>query len=735
MPSQENSYRYSEGDRRRTRRPLRWQILSIAIIGTLGFFLYLAVTLLESKDRADLLKDIRDYRYPAQENLLAALHGLEFIDSNLEHAFISSNSSLLDHSMILANQFRGNLHKAMVLEHQSSEQINLILERFDEYFSRSHSLAQDIITKKIVFSETTSIKQENARLFNELIGLLGDLQTSQSATLVSSVDAATRRAAEALRVGLTAGILTALLLFLVAFVTTRSILIRINTMVASLREIAVGKGDMDERIALTGSDEMTELAFWFNTFIEKLQCLTEESTAEIKRLAYTDTLTNLPNRRLFLHCLQSEIESTSDQSRLAVLFLDLDNFKPINDQLGHDAGDDLIREVSARLVHTVQNDGTGIGSIANPSTPLPGESVVARLAGDEFMLIVTNVASQQQAANIAEKIRLAILKPYMIRDIECSVGVSIGICVYPDNAKMADELVTCADIAMYEAKKNGKNAFRFFDPQLKAASERKIKTENAIKNAIPNGELHLLFQPIVRLTDGEMVGAEALLRWENPELGEFPADEFIAQAEASGLICDLDDWVLQSVLSQMLVWERKGLLNPVQISLNFSSTQASRPGLAKAVQRLSGSHRHLLQCLEIEITETSAIDNIEVVATNIKELQKLGIKISMDDFGVGHSSLTLLTRCEIDTLKIDKAVTSEIETDRKSQLIVQSIIDLANKMNVDIVAEGIESEEQSRVLTSMNCDYGQGYYYSPPVPPVEFTTYLKGKGQLLDRAA
>lgn len=734
LPNPENSFRDSEGDRRRTRRPLRWQILSIAIIGTLGFFLYLAVTLLEAKDRADLLKDIRDFRYPAQEHLLAALHGLEFIDSSLEHAFISSNSSLHEHSMILANEFRANLHKAMILEHSSSQQIKVILERFDEYFSRSHSLAQDIISNKKVFSETTIDKQENARLFNILIELLGDLQTSQSATLVASVDAATRRASEALRVGVTAGLLTALLLFLVAFVTTRSILIRINHMVQSLREIAVGKGDMDERIALTGSDEMTELAFWFNTFIEKLQSLTEESTAEIKRLAYTDTLTNLPNRRLFLRCLESEIERSGAQANIAVLFLDLDNFKPINDQLGHDAGDDLIREVATRLTSIVGSFGSGIGPVIEASAPVEGGSVVARLAGDEFMIIVTNIESQQQAADIAEQIRVSILEPYKIRDIECTVGVSIGICMYPENARLADELVTNADIAMYEAKKNGKNTFRFFDPQLRAASEHKLKADNAIRNAIPNGELHLFFQPIVRLTDGELVGAEALLRWENPELGEFSPDEFIARAEANGLICDLDDWVLQSVLRQMLIWERKGL-RPIQVSINFSSVQASRPGLAKAVQTLSGRHRHLLQCLEIEITETSAIDNIDVVETNIKELQKLGIKISMDDFGAGHSSLTLLTHCEIDTLKIDKAVTREIETDKKSQLIVQSIIDLANKMDVSIVAEGIESEAQSNVLAKMNCDFGQGYYYSAPVGPVAFTAFLEDHDNRMDRAA
>jgi len=258
---------------------LRLRILSIAAVGTLGFFVFLAVMLSDSKKNADLLKEIRDTRYPVQENLLAALNGLETIDSNLEHAFISSNSALLDHSMILAAQFRGHLHRAMILEKKYHEQINAILSQFDEYFSSSHALAQAIITNQKDFAETTSHKQSNAIAFNALIDALGGLQTRQSEALVASVDSATQRASESLRVGLTTGVLTAILLFVIALLTTSSIVQRINHMVSSLKEIAVGNGDMSKRIALTGSDEMTELAFWFNTFIEKLQRVTEESTA------------------------------------------------------------------------------------------------------------------------------------------------------------------------------------------------------------------------------------------------------------------------------------------------------------------------------------------------------------------------------------------------------------------------------------------------------------------------
>ncbi|OED37445.1 hypothetical protein AB833_23795 [Chromatiales bacterium (ex Bugula neritina AB1)] len=729
-------YRYQgERDRRKTRRPLSWQILSIAVIGTLGFIIFLTVMLTESKGRADLLKDIRDTRYPVQENLLSALNLLETIDSNLEHAFIASNPTLLDHSMTMAAQFRAQLNQVILLERGTAEEINRILAAFDNFFKDSHTLTHSVISGQREFSETTLIKQANATAYKELMEALSTLQTNQSESLVASVDAATQRASDALRVNLTTGVLTALLLFSIAFLTTRSILQRINNMVSSLRQIAVSNGDMNVRIPLTGSDEMTELAFWFNTFLEKLQRITTESTAEVNRLAFTDTLTNLPNRRMFLRCLNNEIERLDEQqdATLAVFFLDLDNFKPVNDQLGHDAGDELIRIVAQRLVHTVRDDDT-VSKNSDPSKPIPGQPVVARLAGDEFMMIVSDLKNPEQAAGIAERIRIAILESYIVNGMECSVGVSIGICLYPENSNDAEDLITGADMAMYEAKNRGKNTYRFYDPSLREATELKVQMDNAIKKAIPNGELHLMFQPQFSLSNGKLVGAEALLRWVHPELGTFAPNDFIKQAEANGQICELDDWVLNSVLDQLLMWENKGI-KPNQVALNFSAAQASRPSLALAISRIAGTHRHLLSSIEVEITETSAIDNIAIVESNIQALKALDMKIAMDDFGAGHSSLTLLTRCAIDTLKIDKAVTREIKTDSKSRSIVQSIIDLANKLDVATVAEGIEDEAQALALAEMNCDLGQGYYYSKPLSASEFTEYLIQHKDKVDKAA
>ena len=401
--------------------------------------------------------------------------------------------------MALSSEFRAHLHTAMILKKSRSRDINEILTQFDEYYRHSFTLAQAVINGQKSQYSIASEKQKIAREFNSVVTALGDMQTEQTNALVSSVDTATERASESLRVGVTTGILTAALLFIVGLFTTRSILQRINNMVSSLRQIATGSGDMSVRIPLTRSDEMTELAYWFNTFIERLQNLTTESTAEIKRLAYTDTLTNLPNRRMFLNCLDEEIEhlKESEGKSLAVMFLDLDNFKPVNDQFGHDAGDELLRVVAQRLVATVRDtDKVSRNPVEKMLDHKPGQSVVARLAGDEFMLIISNLDSQEQATTVAQRIRQSMMQPVSIEGNDCTVGVSIGICLYPDYASNADKLINNADIAMYDAKNSGKNKYRLYDPALKQTTDLKNQMEKAIKTAIENDELSLLLSLI-----------------------------------------------------------------------------------------------------------------------------------------------------------------------------------------------------------------------------------------------
>jgi len=692
---------------RKPLRSLRTQILSIAVIGTLGLFLFLAITLFDSKDHADLLKDIRDIDYPIQENLIAALHDLKFIDSDIEQASLSANTALLDHSMILAAEFRSRLQDTMVLDQDLAPEISTVLEHFEFYFRKSHTLAQEVASgKKFIHATTTAEKQENAKAFNAVVQSLGDLQTRQKNALITSADSVAKRASESVRLGLWTGIITVALLFLIALVTTGSISKRINSMVSSLRDIATGNRDMDVRIPLTGADEMTELAYWFN-------------------------------RRMFINCLNTEIDRLAEEKQdkqLAVMFLDLDNFKPVNDQLGHDAGDELIRIVAQRLVETIRVTDTLSIDTNESCEHEAGQAVVARLAGDEFMMVVTDIDSPEQVESVAHRIKDIVTKPISISGMEFTVGVSIGICMHPSNADDANSLVTCADIAMYEAKNSGKNTYRFYDPALRAATDRKIQIDSAIKSAIEQDEFHLLFQPKFRLSDNRLVGAEALLRWNNKELGEFTAEDFIAHAVASGMICELDDWVIAAVLEQLVEWDRIGL-QQVEIALNFSAQQASRHKLGHAIDRITQDNQHLINQIEIEITEASAIDNIEVVEQNILELKDRGFKIAMDDFGAGHSSLTLLTRCPIDTLKIDKQVTTSLCNDEKCVTLVQSLIDLARNLNVAVCAEGVEDEEQVETLTRLNCDFAQGYFFSEPLTAKQFKAFLEMQSRGLDHAA
>jgi len=728
MASAPDKKNLKPANHRRRRRSLGWQIMSIAAIGTFGFFVFLSVTLKESKERADLLTEIRDVRYPAQEKLLAAHHGLEYIDSNLEQAIATSNASLLEHSMTLASQFRSYLHTAMELENSRVSDLKEILSNFDDYYHRSHTLALSVIAEQSSPSSITREKQIIAAKFNNVLGALGAMQTEQTEFLVQSVDTATSRAHESLRVGITTGLLTAALLFLVGLFTARSILQRINHMVSSLRQIATGNGDMNVRIPLTGSDEMTELAYWFNTFIEKLQKLTTDSTTEIKRLAYTDPLTSLPNRRMFLNCLNEEIEHISTDGKgksLAVMFLDIDNFKPINDQFGHETGDVLLQVVARRLLECVRTtETTAEDQLTSLLDHRPGDAVVARIAGDEFLIAISNLDNNGQVEAVARRVRDSIMQPISIDGNECSVGVSIGLCLYPQYSDDTNTLISRADMAMYEAKNNGKNRYRFYDPALKEASDLQTKLNEAVKTAIEHDELCLLFQPVFNLQSGQLQGAEALLRWSGNELGTFTPAQFISIAEANGSICDIDDWVLQSVIEQLAEWEACGIA-PITISLNFSASQASRTDLAESVTRIAADKPHLMQLIEIEITETSAIENINVVENNILELKQRGIGIAMDDFGAGHSSLTLLTRCPIDTLKIDQQITRQIKSDGRSRVIAQSMIDLAASLEVSVCAEGIEDEEQAQVLAEMNCKLGQGFYFSEPLNNAELTTLME----------
>ncbi|WP_271750932.1 putative bifunctional diguanylate cyclase/phosphodiesterase [Cohnella sp. JJ-181] len=433
---------------------------------------------------------------------------------------------------------------------------------------------------------------------------------------------------------------------------------------------------------------------------------------EYRYLAYHDPLTGLRNRIGFRQDLERIIANT--ETRAGLLLIDLDRFKVINDTLGHHAGDRILVQTAERLRRSV-----------GPRSPL------YRLGGDEFVIILTDAANSWCAA-AADRILAAFREPFRFEDIEIIVTPSIGISIFPDNGCTSDDLLKYADAAMYLAKESGKNSFRFYDTELHAIMARKMKLENELRKAIERAQFKLHYQPKVELRTKRMIGMEALLRWEHPELGVVSPSEFIPVAEESGQIVAIGNWVLERACAQNKAWQDQGY-PPLCVSVNVSVRQFQHREFLMSVhsilQRTGLSADHL----ELEITE-SIMQNVIESTDVLLALRRMGIRASIDDFGTGYSSLYIIPKLPVDTIKIDKSFIDDI--DNRMQLsMLKTIIDLGLSLNLGVVAEGIESEHQQQVLIANGCPVGQGYLYSRPVSPEAFEEMLSAAGASgMDRA-
>ena len=453
-----------------------------------------------------------------------------------------------------------------------------------------------------------------------------------------------------------------------------------------------------------------------------LQDITDRKHAEeqIRLLAYYDGLTRLPNRVLSMERLKLALENARRQNRtLAVLFLDLDQFKRINDTLGHSAGDRLLQGVAERLKKCLRSSDTI--ARADPSDPT---DAIARLGGDEFIISLTDIARGEDAGRVAGRILEALDEPFRLDGQDVLIGGSIGISLFPHDGADVETLLRNADAAMYHVKDSGRGAFQFYNQSMNAAARERLAMEGRLRRALERDELLLHFQPLVDTASGEIVGAEALVRWRHPEMGLVPPAQFIPLAEETGLIMPIGEWVLQSACAQGKAWQDGGHPD-LHIAVNLSGRQFRQQPLVGVVSRILGRTGFDPKHLELELTESVLMRDVEETVKMLDGLKALGLRISVDDFGTGYSSLSYLTRFPIDILKIDRSFVREIATGRGEGAITSAIIAMAQGLDLGIVAEGVETEEQMVHLQGRGCRMMQGYLFGRPVPAEEFTRLLR----------
>lgn len=456
-----------------------------------------------------------------------------------------------------------------------------------------------------------------------------------------------------------------------------------------------------------------------------VQDVSERKLAEekIKNLAYYDSLTELPNRVLFREHTQLEMElSRRRNQQLILLHIGLDRFKRINDTLGHAAGDNVLKQMAQRISNCVR----GSDVVASFTEPRADDDLVSRFGDDEFIVLLTQIEDHKQAVTVVKRLLKSIAEPILIAEEEVFITASIGIASYPSDGDNVDSLLKNADTALSYTKKEGSNNFKWYDRQMHTRALEFLSMEARLNKAIEMEELELHYQPQIDAATGQLVGVEALLRWNDPKKGMIPPLQFIPLAEETGLIIPIGDWVFETACKQSMAWLKQGM-DPIRIAVNLSARQFKQFSLFNNIQSMISRSGVSAELLELELTESIIMQNAKESAEILNQLKDLGLSLAVDDFGTGYSSLSYLKRFPLDFLKIDRSFVKDVTVDESDAAIARAIISLAQSLNLKVVAEGVETHDQLEFLKEHNCDVIQGFYFSKPIPAIEIPNFIKNR--------
>lgn len=504
---------------------------------------------------------------------------------------------------------------------------------------------------------------------------------------------------------------------LLATLVSRSISLPVQRLANYARNIGRERGTHQNTLPEDRQDELGDLTRSIKAMVARLKESSEKANYQAKH----DQLTDLPNRTLFIEFLNFALgRAKRERQQMAVMFIDLDDFKKINDTLGHAAGDELLKQFSRRLKSSLRScdfisSGSGVDDYAG----------IARLGGDEFTVLLDNIDNPTAAMTIAERILMKTRRSFTLSSgRKVFVGASIGITVFPDDGTECEQLLRNADIAMYSAKSKGKNNYAFFTDEMNAAVKKRVELESELRTAIEQQQLQLFYQPLLDAISQKIIGVEALVRWKHPDRGFISPAEFIPVAEQTGLIHELGDWVIRTACRQLVYWQKRWQVQ-LYCAVNVSGVQlrdSKFPERTRSVLEQTQLPAHFLHA---ELTETALLTNEEEAKHVLEELRRTGIDIWMDDFGTGYSSLSFLKKFSVQGVKVDRSFVHDMETNDESRGIVNAVIAMAKSLNIRITAEGIENNQQANILKSQQCDVLQGYLLGKPMPANQLESLIK----------